>query len=324
MSDLLTSILIGLGALGLLMWSAELAVKKILGILHHYGFSNTFGGLVIFSVSTSFPEMFAHFIASWGIITHTLDYRIASSTVLGANIGSDVIQQTLILGIVVFLLGKLKFEKGFLKTAYLPMIATTLETLILAWDGTLSRLDGLILVGTFVVYMLYLYHKEEEGPHIMHKGGNSAWDFLIALGCMVLMLFSAHFLLSTTEDIVLATGLGGSLIGVISLGVASATPELFTAIYGLKQKATGLSLGVLIGSNITNPLVAIGGGALISTYWVPRPLVLWDLPMEAITASILLVYLLKKKGDLHRGGALYLICLYFVYLAVRFMYFSVD
>ena len=70
--------------------------------------------------------------------------------------------------------------------------------------------------------------------------------------------------------VVMTTGVGGSLIGVVTLGVASALPELTTALAGARQKAHGISLGTLVGSNITNPLVAIGGGALISTYWIPR------------------------------------------------------
>jgi len=51
--------------------------------------------------------------------------------------------------------------------------------------------------------------------------------------------------------------------------VAAALPELNTSVSGLRNGGVGISLGTLMGSNITNPLVAIGGGALLSTYWVP-------------------------------------------------------
>ena len=138
------------------------------------------------------------------------------------------------------------------------------------------------------------------------------------------MLLSAHFLLKIVENIVALTGLGGSLIGVISLGVVSAAPEMFTAISGIKNKAEGISLGTLIGSNITNPLVALGGGSLLSTYWVPDALVLWDLPMETITALLLLIYLIFNKRKLGRKGGAYLIGLYFSYLVIRLLVFPTD
>ncbi len=190
----------------------------------------------------------------------------------------------------------------------------------------MSRADGFILFATFIGYIVFLYRKEDASHKKLKKVKeiNLAKNIMISIACIVLILVSAHFLLSATQHIVLITGLGGSLIGVISLGVASASPELFTAISGLRQKATGLSLGTLIGSNITNPLVAIGGGALISTYWVPRPLIYWDLPMETITAALLLLYLIRTKGKLGKGGGVYLIVLYLIYLFVRIFYFSVD
>lgn len=324
--NLFVNIIVGLAALLVLMMSAKIAVKKILIILHYYGYSTTFGGLVVFSIATSFPEIFSHLAASFGILSDSLKYEIASSTVLGANIGSDVIQQTLVLGIVILLMGGLTFKKDFLKIAYLPMIGTTLMTLILAWDGILSRIDGFILFATFILYMIFLYKRESHitKREIQSKKVHLAKDFTVSFACIVFMLVSAHFLLSATQQIVLITGLGGSLIGVISLGVAAASPELFTAISALRQKAAGISLGTLIGSNITNPLVGIGGGALISTYWVPKPLVYWDLPMETITAALLLLYLIKTKGKLGRGGAIYLMGLYFAYLIIRIFYFPVD
>lgn len=224
-------------------------------------------------------------------------------------------------------MGGITFKRDFLKVAYLPMIGTTLMCILLGWDGIYSRIDGLILFGSFIGYLFFLYKREQHhhlGRIEKKKDVQPLRDTFIALIAIAFMLGSAHLMLSSAQEIVLLTGLGGSLIGVISLGVASASPELFTAVFGVKQRAPGAALGTLIGSNITNPLVAIGGGAIISTYWVPKALVLWDLPMETITAALLLVYLLKVKGKLGKGGAIYLIGLYFFYLAIRIVFFAVD
>ena len=79
-----------------------------------------------------------------------------------------------------------------------------------------------------------------------------------------------------------------------------------------------------MGSNITNPLVAIGGGALVSTYYLPGPLVLWDLPWETITGAVLWVILWFSKGKLGRLGAFYLMGLYVVYIVFRAVFFSID
>lgn len=311
-------------ALIVLIISAEKAVRKVLGLANHFKLSATFAGLTVFAIATSLPELIAHITASVEILRGNFDYKIASATVLGANIGSDVIQQTFILGLVVLLMGGLVFKRKFLMTAYLPMIGTTLLCILLGWDGVYSRLDGLILITTFFVYLVFIY-RQENNNHYKHKGKHHVGrDGLIAFGCIILMMISAHILLKQTQILVQLTGLGGSLIGVVTLGVAAATPELFTAIEGLKQKQPGMSLGTLIGSNITNPLLAIGTGALISTHWVPRALIQWDLAMETVTATLLLVYLLYNKGKLGKVGAYYLIGLYFFYLIIRITFFAVD
>ncbi|MFB6294884.1 MAG: hypothetical protein ABEI97_03940, partial [Candidatus Nanohaloarchaea archaeon] len=61
------------------------------------------------------------------------------------------------------------------------------------------------------------------------------------------------------------------------------------------------------------------------TYWVPRPLVLWDLPMETVTAGMLLAYLLfVSDRKLGYKGALYLMGLYLFYVVIRFAFFAAD
>jgi cation:H+ antiporter len=323
--SLIANVLLGLFSIILLILSAEFVVVRLIRIAHQFGVSNTFIGLTVLSLGTSLPEIGSHVVASIGILSGDLDYHIASSTVLGANIGSDVVQQTFVLGLVIFLMGSLVFPVSFLKKSYSLMIGTTLLTLLLGFDGTISRMDGFVLFSVFIAYVYYLYRNE---GHVhtppFSKKGHIAMDIFLTIGGLAVLLFSSLIVLSVTEFIVATTGIGGSLIGVLTLGVASALPEMFTAIAGLRKKAVGISLGTLIGSNITNPLVAIGIGGMLSTYSVPKPLIYWDLPMETITAALLLLWLVFNKRKLGRFGAIYLMALYFAYALIRIVFFNTD
>jgi len=328
------NIVAGLLSLALLIFSSDQAVKRLVGLADYFNLSSTFMGMTVVSLATSIPEISAHLTASVGILRGTLDYEIGSAIVLGANIGSDVVQQTLIMGIVVFAAGTLYFRRYFLTKSMLPMIVTTVMCIVLGLDRVYSRADGLILFGTFIAYTYYLFTDErkyferqpEEAPKedVPQSGREAMLWAAIALGSMALTILSAQFVLSITELIVQTTGVGGSLIGVLTLGIASALPELTTAISGIANKEHGISLGTLVGSNITNPLVAIGGGALVSEYWVPRPLVAWDLPWETLTGMLLWAVLWFRKGKLGKGGAIYLMGIYAVYIACRAIFFAVD
>lgn len=303
-------------------------------------------------------------------------FRSTSGTVMGASIGSDVVQETLVIGLVIIssaLLAKkkgFKFSRKFLIRDYAPMIGTTIITLVLAlnWEGifnflsggalklngTLTRFDGLILVSSFLAYVYYLYTTREE--ELAEKGNfkpsqSPARDLSIGIVSMLAVVASAEVFLRVVEVAVRQTELSGSMIGVATVGIVSALPEMTTAISGLRHGSEGVSLGTLVGSNVTNPLLAIGGGALISSYAVPRPLVLWDLPMEAVLAGLPVVYLFTRRQIgafiaepfrlagidsvaesleeienqvLSIAGALVLILLYFVYLYIRFRYFPHD
>ena len=330
--------IIGLAAIVVLVISANISVKKLVGIAAYYNLSSTFMGMTVFSLATSIPEITAHLTASVNILGGSLDYQIGSAIVLGSNIGSDVVQQTLIMGVVVLLSGTLYFRRYFLWKSMIPMIGTTIMCIILGWDGDYSRLDGALLFGTFIAYTYYLYiderkhYKKEdneiESEEIADNIPQNQKEVLIDAGVALLMLavtvVAASYVLSITELVVVRTGISGSLIGVVTLGIASAMPELITALAGIRHKENGVSLGTLVGSNITNPLVAIGGGALLSTYAVPKPLISWDLPWETVTGAILWAILWLSKGKLKKGHAYYLIGLYFFYIILRAKYFAVD
>jgi len=331
------AVVVGVLGLALMVLSADLAVKKMVDLAEYLKLSATFMGMTVLSLATSIPEITSHVTASVGILSGTLDYKVGSAIVLGSNIGSDVVQQTLIMGIVVIIAGGLYFRRYFLWKSMIPMIGTTLMCIVFGLDGTYSRLDGAILFGTFIAYTYYLYVDERkyfgtgDAPTqeavvvpAISSAGQARLAVVVALLSMVVTVLAAQTVLGVTERVVEVTGVGGSLLGVVTLGVASALPELTTAVSGAHRNAHGVSLGTLVGSNITNPLVAIGLGSLVSTYAVPRPLIVWDLPWEAVTGAILMVYLLVRKGKIGRGGAFYFIGLYVVYIVFRALFFAVD
>ena len=331
-------VVIGFLMLVVLVLGANKTVEKVIGIANYFKLSGTFMGMTVLSFATSIPEITSHYIASISILRGTLDYRIGSAIVVGSNIGSDVVQQTLILGIIVLIAGSLYFRKYVLTKNLIPMIATSILCLILGMDGSFSRIDGAILFLTFIAYNYYLYkderkfYKEEDNSvksesmdgKIPANLSEVFKDALVTLGLLLIIILAASLVLNVTEILVKRTGIGGSLIGVLTLGVASALPEFTTAMAGLRHKEHGISLGTLIGSNITNPLVAIGGGAIISTYAAPRPLILWDLPWGTITGALLWLILLRKRGKLGKAEGIYLIVMYFIYITVRAVFFHTD
>jgi cation:H+ antiporter len=320
-------ILSGLISIIIMVICADIAVAKLSGLAGYFRLSTTFVGVTVVSLATSIPEIVAHYTASFGILSGLLNYEVSSAIVLGANIGSNVVQQTLIMAIVIFIAGRLQFKRYFLWKSIAPMIATHVLCIILGYDGTFSRIDGAILFGSFIAYNAedHGFNGEDEMPeNVPHSAGQAWKDAGISMITIIITVLCSMVVLKVAEKIVSLTGLGGSMIGVITLGVASALPELTTAVSGIRKGDTGIPLGTLIGSNVTNPLVAIGGGALISKYWVPGPLIAWDLPWEILSGMLLWVILWKRGGNAGKKTAIYLTLMYVIYVSLRIIFFGSD
>jgi len=359
-TGLAPQIMIGLISIVVIVFSAEKVVERMQSVAKSFGVSEVVIGMTIISIGTSLPEISVHIVGSFNILNNPSAMNQISGTVLGMNIGSDVIQQTLIMGTVVVLASVMKgrnhfvFTRDFIKRDYFPMVAAHLLVLSMALNGTLSRFEGVLLVTIFASYIYYLYSK--RGEKLLRHGdaepSEKPWvDLGVGLLGMAFLIYFSDIFLSVVETLIAETGISGSMIGVTTIGLVSATPEFFTALSAIRKGAEGLSLGTLIGSNITNPLMGIGIGAAISSYTIPRPLVIWDLPVQAGTAIVLITYLWNREkignllapffhkagmkntatkfeesenGVLTVTGGLLLVLLYFVYIIIRATYFQAD
>ncbi|MFC6973927.1 sodium:calcium antiporter [Halomicroarcula sp. GCM10025709] len=328
-SDPTTLVELGVGAVALavLVRSAGVAVDRALALARHYDLPELLIGMFVVSIGTSLPEISAHLVASLGILSGTLDPVVASATVLGSNMGSSTVQQLLLFGL--FLVGYGHYTPGpeFLRTSYVPMVAAFVLVLGLGADGAVSRLDGAVLLLAFGGYTYYSFTRTvrttalpESPPESIAVGRDLAVTALALAG----VLGSAFVVLAVVEATVTRLQLGGSMLGVLTLGIAAALPELSTVVESIRRRTPSLALGTLVGSNVVNSLVGIGLGGLLSTYTVPQSVLLWDLPFKLLAGVGLLGYLwFVGDGSLGRREGATLVVLYLVYLTGRLLVFPV-
>ena len=324
--QLLTELSVGAVALYTLVTAASRAIDRLLALAEYYDVPDVLVGMTVLALGTSLPELASHVIASLGILSGVLDFEVTSAVVLGGNTGSSTVQQFLLVGMLVIGYGTIQLRRTFVRGSYLPMLGALAVTAAVAWDGLVSRLDGLLLLGLYVVYVAYSVSRRER-TQSMHErpSANPHRDGIVALVLLVLVLLSASLLLGVVELVVETLDLGGSMVGLVTLGVASALPELTTVVEAIRRRAPNVALGTLVGSNIANPLVGVGLGGLISTYHVPRAIVVWDLPFKILVGAAVLGYAtLWTDRTLTRrlGGTL--VGLYFVFLVGRLLLFPAQ
>src|SRR3989338_360669 len=295
--------------------SAELIIHASKKIAKYFQLSETFFGLTVLSIGTSLPEIGTHIAASLQVLAG----NDVSGLAIGTNIGSNTVQITAILGIVGFFM-LIKAEREFLRKDYMFMLASIVLVFLFSLNHYISRTEGFLLVTIYLIYLYYLGKKEFFTSGINHnhkKNGNGLLKnaFFLVIG-LVVLLYASSFVVENGEKLAEGWDVSDSLIGVSLIGIGTALPELATALVALKRKSSGMSLGVLVGSNITNPLLALGIGVLISGYTVSNTILWIDLPVWFFM-SVVVLLLVAANNQLTKRDSIILLFLYFLYMGFR-------
>lgn len=322
-TTLLTSLSIAAVALYTLVTASERGIDRLLALARAYDVPESVVGLTILAVGTSLPELSSHLVASLGILSGVLDLDTASAVVIGGNMGSSTAQQLLLLGVFLIAYGSFEVSPRFLRDSYAPMLLAFVATIAVVADGVVGRLDGVILLVLYAVYAGFTLTRREYTPTPPEAASeNVGRDALVAALLLALVLASASLLLSVIETVVASLALGGSLVGIVTIGFASALPELTAVLTAVRQRAPNLAVGTLVGSNVVNPLLGIGLGGAISTYTVPPAVVLWDLPFKLLAGVALLAYVVVGQNrPLTRREGMYLVMAYFLFVSGRVLLF---
>lgn len=322
-----TEVLTILAGIALVLGLSEVVVRNVIAVAHRYRLTGGFVGLTILSVGTSIPEIMTQVVASVTILREPGSMDTLSALVVGANIGSDIFQQNFVLPFA-GLVGTIVVVRTELHEQMGALTAASILVWIFSLGGLITRLEGALLVVSYIAYLLFLASRSHLAEHLSEASGVPQTDRMWVRVSLIVLCFLLIAVVS--ERVVLAAGLlvdriplSASFFGVLFLGMATALPELSAALVAISKGEQGISAGVLIGSNVTNPLLGIGLGAAISQYSVPHVVTLYDLPVKILTALILYIFLLRQE-NLTRREAGALIAMFVFYLYARHLFFPED
>ncbi|MCK5640540.1 MAG: sodium:calcium antiporter [Gammaproteobacteria bacterium] len=323
---MLTDILILFIGIVSILFLAEVIIRNAIDWARYYQLSGSFVGLTLLSIGTSIPELMTHLVGSVNILQRPEAINIISGLLIGTNIGSDIFQQNFILP-VVGLVGTLIVMRRHLHAEVGAMTGAAVLTWFFCLGGQVTRLEGVMLLLAYAGYLLYLWKSPDftiqHDDNAGQAKNNVILPSLIILVAFILMAVVTDQVVGAASRMVEQLPISASLFGVLILGIATSLPELSTALTSIYRGQKGISVGILVGSNITNPLFGIGLGAVISTYTVPDVVNFYDLPVNIATALLLYAFLWRKEG-LTKKEALILILLFVMYLLFRQVFFPED
>lgn len=299
------------GGFVFLVWGSDRFVVGAAATARNLGVSPLIIGLTIVGFGTSAPEMLVSGVAAW---------EGNPGLAVGNAIGSNITNIALILGLTA-LITPLAVNSRMLKRELPILTATMLAGLVLLLDGTLSRLDGtLLLLGllAMVIWMVRTSLKDrgsdplgaefsEEIPTGMPMGRALFW---VGVGLLVLLL-SSRLLVWGAVGIAQALGVSDLIIGLTIVALGTSLPELAASVMSALKGEPDIAVGNVIGSNLFNLLAVLGIPGLISPLVIGSEVLTRDYPiMIGLTVMFfLMAYGFRGPGRINRlEGGLLLAC----------------
>jgi len=264
-------------------------------------------GLTIVAMGTSAPEATVSIMSS---IQGKAD--LAVGNVLGSNLFNVLI----ILGLsaLVFPL-IIKKDTVYIEIPYVILI--TFLIIIMGLDGNISRLDGIILLLCFIIYLTYLFFKaKNEREEIIEPVKQkpiwlSILFTIIGLACII---FGSRFVIDSATFFAEKLGISDRLIALTIVAFGTSLPELFTSVAASRKKNPDIAIGNIIGSNIFNVVFVLTLASIVKPLPYSQAFTLDSI--FALASPLLLLLLTFANKKLTRFSGVILLLSYVVYFII--------
>jgi cation:H+ antiporter len=252
-----------IAGLALLIWSTDRFIEGAAVTSRHFGMPPLLIGMVVVGFGTSLPEMVVSVIsASEG----------NSGVALGNAIGSNITNIALILGVTA-LICPLTVQSKVLRKELPVLSACSLLLAWLIWDGSISRLDAVILLAVFSGLMgwtiwqgirnrndeLEAEMERELSTHSLPIRSALIW---LVVG-LILLMVSSRVLVWGAVELAHHFGVSDLVIGLTVVAVGTSLPELASSIIATRKGEFDIAVGNVIGSNLFNTLAVVGLAGVI-------------------------------------------------------------
>ena len=269
-------------------------------------------GVLIVGFGTSLPE-FASSLAA------ALD---GSTEIVIANVvGSNITNILLVVGMLAVVGGGVVIKRDLLKTE-LPVffIATTLFIAII-FDGSVDRIEALLLLGTFFAYVWYLFvdsRKEDPAEQIEESNSPKLEPksiIYIVIG-IAAVLVGAHFTVDMVVKIATAFEVPLGLVSIAAIALGTSLPELFVSLRSIKDGEAELAIGNIFGSNAFNMLMVVSVPALITPLVADE--VVMGLGIKVLMAASAIFFVTGLAKQVMRWEGLMML-MFFLFFGVKLL-----
>lgn len=291
-----------IAGLALVLAGANFLVDGASAIAKRFGMSDFIIGMTIVGIGTSSPEMVVSFLSA---IEGNAD--IAVGNVVGSNLFNTLVIMgiTAIITPVALTSNNIKKDIPFSLLAAFIVFTLGLGTVIDgAVENIITRVHGVMLLAMFGIFMAYTIYssssssgKEEQTQQQTSKAPKNIWiSILMVVGGLAGLIWGGDLFVSSACAIAKSLGVSDTVIALTILATGTSLPELASSSVAAFKKNTDLALGNVLGSNISNIFLILGGSSLIHPLSM-KNITMLDTSMLVISSLLLFIcaFTFKKK-----------------------------
>lgn len=299
-----------LASIALIAGAGNLFVDSACSIARGLGVPRAVIGLTIVSLATTMPEL----------ITSTAAAGLGNVGMAYGNAVGTCIFNVAIVGIVALLIvipvAKHQLHEGWIMLGFGALVT------LLALDGGLSRLEGLLLlllVAAFLVLITRRESKNRISNKIKPSGGSLRRPTVLFLLGAVGIVIGSRLLIYAGVGIATLIGVSEAAIGFTLVAIGTSIPELATAIISAAKRVPELSLGNIIGANILDLSWVLGMAALINPLPADSQTTHLSNPIMLLIMGVILGVMVAKRKLTRKHGVL-LLGIYVAYIVGMFAF----
>lgn len=305
-----TDLIALIAAIPLAALGGETFLKGVLGMASWLRLPNLLVATTLAAFATSSPELA---VSTMAALTGKPEIG------LGDALGSNVVNIGLILGLS-FLFASQTIHLTVIRREFIFALSVPIITLMLMLDGVLSRINGVLLLAVFILWLslkvrqAILYRRnnleqlrqDEITPAI--KPLRICLYLTVGIVCLIV---SGRLFVTGASSIAENFEIHSYVIGAMVVAIGTSLPELVTMLLARWRGHDDVGLGTLLGSNLFNGMAIVGVTASIH----PIHASLADVSITLLFGIVTVLFIQPHIGLSTRQRGMVLLALYIAYIA---------
>ena len=261
-------------------------------------------GLTVVAAGTSAPELFVSLVSA---LKSTPDMAV------GNVVGSNIMNSMLIVGAAA-MTAPITISKRTVQKDLPFTVLASLLMLVLTVNGGLSRIDGILMLLVFALFMFVSIRSAEKRYETYDERPIPIWkNLFFVVGGLALLLVGSNIFVDSASDVAYAFGISEGVVGLTVVAGGTSLPELATSVVAARKGQSAIAIGNVIGSNVFNILLILGLTATITPLEIEG---ITTIDMAVMLLSVSLVWLFScTRFKVERWEGATLVVGYLAYVA---------